>query len=292
MQEGTPIIIKRKKKHVHAHHGGAWKVAYADFVTAMMAFFMVMWIMSLSAEDRNVVQAYFKDPVGFSRNQPLGSTHVRPQNTPPASKEGQKDVGNSDLSKEMKVKGEIEKMRQDIEQTLQDDPALRELLNKNAVEVKITSEGLEIEFIENDMNGEVFFKMGSAEVRLQARDVIGKIAPILAMSGYALVVEGHTDANPYVGEGYDNYDLSFDRGNAVRHLLLEGGVGAEKFQEVVAYADQRPRVADDPYHFSNRRVTVLLPISTPLSKEVPGVTSTGIKESIEGIFRNPLGIKR
>lgn len=292
MQEGTPIIIKKKKVHGHAHHGGAWKVAYADFVTAMMAFFMVMWIMSLSAEDRNVIQAYFKDPVGFSRNQPLGSTHVRPQTSPPSEKEGQKDVGNTDLAKQIAAKAEIDKVKNEVEKALQEDPALRDMLEKKSVNVNVTSEGLEIEFIENDMNGEVFFKVGSAEVRPQAKVVIGKIAPILAATDHVIIVEGHTDARPYDGNGYDNYDLSFDRANTVRHLLGGGGVKSEKFQEVVAYADQRPRVVTDPYHFSNRRVTVLLPFGEPASKQNPGVTKTGIKESIEGIFRNPVGIKR
>ena len=282
MQDGTPIIIKRKKSKKHAHHGGAWKVAYADFVTAMMAFFMVMWIISLDGEDREVIQAYFRDPVGFSKTHPRNEISLRPSHAS-QPKPGQMDAGNAQVRQDMKDLGEI---RDEIEQDLRDDPELREMLENQAIEIKLTYEGLVLEFIENEVNGEVFFKLGQSVVRPQARVVIAKIAPILGKAGRPMVMEGHTDALPFSGGGRDNYDLGYERASAVRKLLMEGGVAAGQFREVVSYAAQRPRVLDDPFHFSNRRVSILLPFREQ-KRFITGLPSEGMADTVEGIFRMP-----
>lgn len=286
MQDGTPIIIKKKKVHGHGHHGGAWKVAYADFVTAMMAFFMVMWIMSLSDEDKQLVQAYFEDPTGFSKKIPRGEQHIMPwQKFNKKQREG--EFGNAEVREQMQARDEMQEIREDVVEKIEQDPELKELMEKQAITATITSEGLEIELIESEMNGEVFFVVGSAVVRPQAVSVIGKVAPILAQTGHALVVEGHTDSRQYVGEGYDNYNLSHDRADAVRRLLLAGGVAGPQIEAIKAYADQKPRLPKDPAHFSNRRVTILLPFATEASRQIDELPSTQLRESIEGVFRRP-----
>ena len=287
MQEGTPIIIKKKKSHGHGHHGGAWKVAYADFVTAMMAFFMVMWIMSLSDEDKQLVQAYFEDPTGFSKRMPKGEVVLTPiEKKRRARKEG--EFGNAEVREQNKARDEMQDVREEIIEQIGNDPELEVLLQQQAIQTKFTAEGLEIELIESDMNGEVFFVIGSAVVRPQAVAVIGKIAPILANTGYDIVVEGHTDSRPYVGKGYDNFSLSHDRADAVRKLLLSGGVPDAKIEAIKAYADRKPRLAQDPNHFSNRRVTILLPFKTEEPKSIGDLPSEELRESIEGVFKRPI----
>jgi chemotaxis protein MotB len=286
MQDGTPIIIKRKKARAHAHHGGAWKVAYADFVTAMMAFFMVMWILSLSDNDRQLVQAYFEDPTGFSKRVSKGEQHIMPWQTFNKKKQ-EAEQGNAELRDEMKARQEVQDVRTDLEEQIKEDPELKALFDQQAISMKVTAEGLEIALIESEMNGEVFFVVGSAVVRPQAVMVIAKIAPILAETNRALVVEGHTDSRPYVGSGYDNFNLSYDRADAVRRLLLGGGVADGQIEGIKAFADKKPRLPNDPAHFSNRRVTILLPFSTEQADRIDELPSSKLRESIQGVFRRP-----
>jgi chemotaxis protein MotB len=288
MQDGTPIIIRKKKSHKHGHHGGAWKVAYADFVTAMMAFFMVMWIMSLSDKDRQLVQAYFQDPVGFSKNPPKSSPSVRPP-TPPSNDPGQKDSGNAELEQAQNARAEAQQVMEQIEQVIKQDAALQEMLRQNAIETKITPEGLQIELIESDMNGEVFFKVGSAEVQPRAREVMAHIAPVLAKAARPIVVEGHTDARPLNRGVYDNYTLSTDRAHAVRRLLRMSGVTESQIEAVKGYAAQKPRVPEDPMHFSNRRVTILLPFGVELPRRIEELPNSRLNDTIQGVFRDPFG---
>ena len=287
MQDGTPIIIKKKKGRKHAHHGGAWKVAYADFVTAMMAFFLVMWILSLSDEEKQLVQAYFEDPTGFSKTHPRSDTHIEVF-PPMADKPNETNDGNAELQQAAEARGEIEKAQKAIEEAIRQDAQLQQLVQQKSIEMTITAEGLTIELIESDLNGEVFFKVGSAEVQPRAREVIAKIAPILAETGHAIVVEGHTDSRPYGSPNYDNYMLSTDRAHAVRRLLGAGGVADAQMEGVKGYADQKPRVKDDPAHFSNRRVTVLLPFSFEAPRKIMELPSDKLSESVEGVFRNPV----
>jgi chemotaxis protein MotB len=287
MQDGTPIIIKKKKSHKHGHHGGAWKVAYADFVTAMMAFFMVMWIMSLSDDDRQLVQAYFEDPTGFSKNYPKGEMHIMPWQKY-GKKKTEADRGNAELIDQAKLRDDLAKVREQVEEQLNADPELKRLLEQQSIETKIDHEGLHIELIESDLNGEVFFKVGSAEVQPRASQVLAKIAPILAETGNPIVVEGHTDSRPFARPGYDNFHLSSDRAQEVRMLLQANGVIASQIEAVKGYADQKPRLANDPAHFSNRRVTILLPFGREASRHIFEMPSDKLNQSVEGVFRNPV----
>lgn len=263
MSDGTPIIIKKKKSHGHGgHHGGAWKVAYADFVTAMMAFFMVMWIMGLSDQTRAQIQGYFNDPLGFTKNEPKAKVNIQPPGNQ-YSRIGQtQTAGPQDSRKE---KQEAEVVKNQIEEALKSKDAGLEGLAKD-VEVNVTDEGLELQFVEKDR---AFFEVGSATLLPDAKRLIARIAPVLAHTGRKMMIDGHTDARPYPGSGYDNWDLSGDRANAMRRALKSGGVSVGQIVTVRANADQKLRMPDAPYDSSNRRVTILLPYESALSDAAP-----------------------
>ena len=282
MQDGTPIIIKKKKVHGHGHHGGAWKVAYADFVTAMMAFFMVMWIMGLSQEDRNVIQSYFNDPQGFDKRPPRSAISIGPPGGPASKKTGEASTGTSETQKEV---NEALKLQKQLEGEIQTDPTLSGLYRSDAIDVNVNAEGVVLEFIENEASGEIFFSVGSAQVRPAARLLIQKVAPILAATRRPMQIEGHTDARPYPGSGYDNFDLSTDRANAVRRLFLSSGISGKQIVQVTGYADTRPRTSN-PLDPVNRRVSVLLPYAMT-EPDIKSLPSDELNESVEGLFRLP-----
>lgn len=249
----TSIIIKKKKGHgEHGHHGGSWKVAYADFVTAMMAFFMVMWIMGLSAETKAQIQGYFNDPLGFMKNTPKLKISVSPPGSPNAGKGPGKGAGNeaqkADEQQLNKIKGEIT-------QKLSTTGDLAELLKH--VDITVTNEGLRIEFVESTVA--TFFQSGRATILPEAMKFVQRIGPILAQSKRPLVIEGHTDAVPYPSNSYNNWDLSSDRANAMRRALQSSGVPAKQFCGIRALADTELKRPDKPNDVSNRRVTILLP---------------------------------
>lgn len=276
-----PIIIKRRKKTHHPHHGGAWKVAYADFITAMMAFFLVMWIMGLSEDDRAIIQGYFNDPAGFQKSTPRGEPSIFSQQDTQIS--SMEDARARQARDEQEG---AERLYTELREGVESDPELSAMLEASQLQIRVTAEGIQIDIIENESNGEVYFKLGSADVRPAARELIGKIGPLLASSGRKMVIEGHTDSRPYPGIGYDNFDLSNDRAQAVRRLLIGSGVQQSQVMEVRALADTQPRLAADPRHFSNRRVTVLLPYQFE-PKGLIAMPKIDVTESIEGQFRVP-----
>lgn len=282
MQEGTPIIIKKVKKGGHGHHGGAWKVAYADFVTAMMAFFLVMWILGMSAEDKASVAAYFRDPNGFSkkvqRNTPTLGITEQPSRAGAVSEEG--------MALEEKEMSQIEG---DINKSIEADPELSGLVEDGDFSIRNTAEGLLVELIENETSGELFFKSGSDVVRPKAEKVFAAIAPVLGASKRLIEIEGHTDSEPFGSYAYDNYDLSSDRARSVKRLLLRNGVGQNQIHAVTGKADTELRNPADPYHFSNRRVTILLPyqFAPGAPKKLPANIGN---ESVEGAFSMPQGL--
>jgi chemotaxis protein MotB len=256
MQDGTPIIVKKVKKHGHGHHGGAWKVAYADFVTAMMAFFMVMWILGMSEDQKRQIASYFRDPIGVYNGSSNNPPSIWPDNPPVPSSNSGSPAFDSAAEHDRK---EGEKVKKEVEKQMEKDENLKPLLNSGAVTVDQNNEGVQIELIENETNGEVFFQVGSAEIRPKARQLFNTLAPILAQMNRKMFIDGHTDSRPMSGGGMDNYDLSSSRANAVRRLLMVGGVKEEQILEVRGKADKEPRVSSDPFHFSNRRVSIVMP---------------------------------
>lgn len=291
MQDGTPIIIKKKKKHAHGHHGGAWKVAYADFVTAMMAFFLVMWILGMNDEQKESIAAYFNDPVGYSKAQPKYPIAIGLDGKPASRRTAEKSGGENQVTMSQE-NAEMRRIKGQVEEKLEEDPELKRLAQTGGISVNQTSEGLVIEIIENETKGEVFFTLGSAEVRPQARAMFARIAPVLAASKRLLFIDGHTDSLPLNRAGYDNFDLSGERANAVRRLLKAGGVPVNQFLGVRAKGATEPRLPNDPTHFSNRRVTILMPYrynpgpvdSLPVdinSKEVEGAFAGAPRAEID-----------
>ncbi len=282
MSEGTPIIIKKKKVSGHGHHGGSWKVAYADFVTAMMAFFMVMWIMGMSDSTRSMVQGYFNDPKGFIKNPPKSRTPF----AIPGSPQPRQGKGGDSKGESLKAETEAaKKIETSLEKAITSDPSLRSLF-KN-MDMSITEEGLRIEFME--ASGSVFFETGKATIRPDALRLVSKVAPLLAKAGRALIIEGHTDAMPYAGGGYDNLDLSADRAKAMKHALQAGGMPTKLFSQVRGYGATKLRKPGDPLDFSNRRVTVLIPfhIVSDSSIDLP---ADAIREQVQSVFRRPVEI--
>ena len=283
MNEGTPIIIKKKKGHGgHAHHGGSWKVAYADFVTAMMAFFMVMWIMGLSDQSRAQIAGYFNDPLGFEKNMPNSKNVINIKSAPPQDMHKvkvQDDIASDDVK-------QIEQEKKQLDQALvSGDLAMKEMIKQ--VEVTVTQEGLQIEFIES--TGAVFFETGSAVVRPIAKTLVSKIAPIIAKSGRKLIIEGHTDSVKYPSETYTNWDLSADRANALRRLLVADGVSDKAVLQVRGYADTKLKKPEDPTHFSNRRVTVLLPFKD-ITNPILDLPQEEFKHEREAVFRQSVSV--
>jgi chemotaxis protein MotB len=257
MSDERPIIIIKKKGGHEAHHGGSWKVAYADFVTAMMAFFLVMWILGLNQETRQSIAAYFNNPAGFVKS---GKGGKNPMSLAAASASGKPAItpGRASIVKENEG-AKFKEVKDAIENLLNSSPDLKGL--KGHVEITITQEGLRIELIEDDKRP-IFFDSGSAALRPDTAKLLGKIGPMLAQLTNSLTVEGHTDAQPYSGgaRGYSNWNLSSDRAISARNALA-AALRPGQISRVAGYADSRPRNPVDPFHFSNRRVSFLLEYS-------------------------------
>ncbi len=233
----APIIVVRKKSGHGAHHGGAWKVAYADFVTAMMALFIVLWLMSQSDQVKRAVAGYFNDPRGTANL--LGTTMT-----------GNPAQALTDANRQR-----LEQMKEKLEREIQSKKELQPLAKQ--IEIKITPEGLRIELVEGK-NG-TFYESGSARLSQSGQELLVLLAAELKTLPNDLLIEGHTDATPYSTDvNYSNWELSADRANAARRLLQQNGVRPNQVAQVRGYADQLLRVKNNPYDPSNRRITILV----------------------------------
>jgi chemotaxis protein MotB len=230
-----PIIVIKKVSGHGGHHGGAWKVAYADFVTALMALFIVLWLMGSSEQVKKAVAGYFNDPKGTANL--LGTT---------MSGNGVAvTVTNDNMQKlKEKLEGEI-KAQKELEK-----------LSKQ-IEITITPEGLRIELIE-DKNG-IFYQTGGAKLSSSGQELVALLAAELKTLPNELLIEGHTDAAQYSSDtNYSNWELSADRANSARRLLQQDGVRSDQVTQVRGYADQLLRVKSNPYDPSNRRISILV----------------------------------
>jgi chemotaxis protein MotB len=236
--KAQPIIIVKKKGGHGGHHGGAWKVAYADFVTAMMALFIVLWLMGSSEKVKKAVSGYFNDPKGTG--QLLGTTMT--------------GTGDAVQISEANAKA-LQDLKEKLEKEIQQQKELQKLANQ--VEITITAEGLRIELIEGK-NG-TFFQSGSAQLSDKGQELLALLAAELKTLPNKLQLEGHTDAAQYSnGTSYSNWELSADRANSARRLLQQDGVRADQVTQVRGYADQLLHVKDNPLDPSNRRVSILV----------------------------------
>lgn len=234
-----PIIVVKKKGGHAGHHGGAWKVAYADFVTAMMSLFIVLWLMNQSDAVKKAVAGYFNDPKGTASL--LGTT---------MSGNGVNVTTSPDENQK-----KLEELKQKLEKEIQARKDLENLIKQ--IEITITSEGLRIELLE-DKNG-TFYQSGSAQLSDSGQELLGLLAGELKTLPNKLLIEGHTDAAQYSSDAnYSNWELSADRANTARRLLQKDGVRADQVTQVRGFADQMLRVKSNPYDPSNRRITILV----------------------------------
>ena len=233
-REGAVILIKRKYRHA-GHHGGAWKVAYADFVTAMMALFIVLWLMSASDQVKKAVGGYFQDPWG--RGKMIGST---------VAGEGESLAVKPDEMRAIKDK---------LEEAMKKAPEFKAL--QDHIQTTVTGEGLRIELLETDQG--MFFESGRPQPSQFGADLLTRLAAELGKLPNRVLIEGHTDAVPLSSrEEYSNWELSSDRANAARRLMQESGLRADQVTQVRGFADQRLRVPARPKDATNRRISVIV----------------------------------
>jgi chemotaxis protein MotB len=251
-----PIIVKKVKKGGHAHHGGSWKVAYADFVTAMMAFFMVMWILGMDEQTRKAIEGYFSSPAGVKKGYGSGSSPLSSGNSP---------TKLADRQIRMIVRAAEERaFKQTAESIRAKLDSAKGFIGNARFEVSTSQQGLRIELIE-DASGENFFPRGSAQLKPAAVDGLAIVAHELLALHNSIVVEGHTDASAYGSSAtYTNWELSSDRANAARRALEHAGLPRGRITEVRGYAATKLNRPDDPLASQNRRISVLLPFTEPV----------------------------
>ena len=310
-----PIIIKKIKKGGHGHHGGAWKIAYADFVTAMMAFFLLLWLLnSVTQESLEGISNFFA-PVSTSQTTSgsgdiLGGKTITEEGVavsatardsvtmdlpPPKagtggdlsqgeaeakSKPTEEDVEAQAAKKEQES---FEDAKQDLEKTLESVPQMRQL--KNSLLVDNTPEGLRIQLIDRD--GLAMFPSGSAKMFLHTQRLLELVAKVILQMPQDVSISGHTDATPFAGKDYGNWELSADRANAARRQLEEFNVPEARIKRVVGKAATEPLKADDPNHPSNRRLSIVLLRGTGREAEAKKAeekaTEEKVKEALPGL---------
>ena len=235
------IIIKRKKVVEGGHHGGAWKVAYADFVTAMMSLFIVLWLMGADDEVKKAVTFYFNNPSGNGKMIGVET---------PGAIGSSIDIPTDDMSK----------LREKLQQALKSLPAFVKL--KDHIEITITADGLRIELLETEAG--MFFESGKAVPTAGGAELLGKLAQELGQLPNNVLIEGHTDSKPFAGDGsYSNWELSTDRANAARKCMVEHGLRPEQVGQVRGFADRQLRHPETPDSASNRRISVIVQYLKP-----------------------------
>jgi chemotaxis protein MotB len=244
--ENAPIIIYKRRKSHQAHHGGAWKVAYADFVTAMMALFIVLWLLSSSEQVQKAVGGYFSDPTGHGKD--IGN--------------GLRGVGGESLTIE---KEDMSKLKEKLDQAIKQTVPLQKI--KEHVVMTLTGEGLRIELSEGNQ-GSFFFESGSPLPSAFGKELLSSLAAEIGKLPNTVIIEGHTDAHSFSGvKDYSNWELSSDRANSARRWMEQNGMRADQVVQVRGYADRKPRDTSDPEGPTNRRITLI--IQNPEVKTAP-----------------------
>ena len=235
VDESRPIIIVKKKSAHGGHHGGAWKVAYADFVTAMMALFIVLWLLNTSKPVREAIAGYFRDPAGTEGK--LGTSSEGPG--------AQVVVAKDDMAK----------LKSDLEKAISHMPDFNKV--KDQIEIKVTSEGLRIELLESATG--TFFDLGSPNPNQNGKELLDLLAGELGKLPNKISIEGHTDSKPYSGKrNYGNWELSVDRANSARRMMQQEGLGEKQVAQVRGFADQLLRKPENPFDPSNRRISLIV----------------------------------
>ncbi len=266
----TPRRVVKKVIRRGGHHSGAWKVAYADFVTAMMALFIVLWIIGQSKSVKDAVAAYFRDPTVFQKGAASllkggsgAGGSVVPSLAAVASPE--RKNGNQQADREA-LEATAAALREEIHrQTI-----LARL--EDRIKIELIEEGLRIQLVETDQG--IFFDVGSAQVKPATRQLLALIAKEVGRLPNDVVLEGHTDSRPYLGPpSYTNWELSADRANAARRILEGEGLRSHQIARVVGYADRQLAIVNDALDAANRRISIIVqfqkkkPPDTPAGEE-------------------------
>jgi chemotaxis protein MotB len=246
-EKPAPIIIVRKKGRHGGHHGGAWKVAYADFVTAMMALFIVLWLLNTSSDVQKAISAYFRDPTGAGKETGSGAAGAGEGIT----------IGKDDMAG----------LKDKLQDALKKAPEFEAL--KDNVQFSVTGEGLRVEMLENESG--TFFESGSPKPSAAGQELLKQMAQEMGRLPNDLLIEGHTDSRPYgSNRDYSNWELSTERANAARRLMEVSGLRAGQVAQVRGFADRQLRVADQPESASNRRISIIVKYQRPV--EVAGAS--------------------
>ncbi|WP_374311603.1 flagellar motor protein MotB [Dongia sp.] len=291
MADERPIIIKRIKKSGGGHHGGAWKVAYADFVTAMMAFFLLLWLLgNTTDEQKKAIGNYFSPTLSVSdaattvavmdgqtqvmettsggaaaevdveedgTGQTGDGTGASDQEAPVAAAQGEKPIDAQEAEAALKAEEtkKFEEVKKQIQQVIAQTPDLSGL--QDNLKIDQTPEGLRIQLL--DKEKESMFASGSAQMADKSRQLLALVAQAVKGMPNKLAISGHTDAAPFVGaEGRTNWELSSDRANAARRVLVENGIDPSHVSNVVGRADTDPFVKENPNDPQNRRISIVL----------------------------------
>jgi chemotaxis protein MotB len=267
-----PIIIKKIKKGHHGHHGGAWKIAYADFVTAMMAFFLLMWLLGSTAKgDLNGISEYFQTPLQVALMGGSGAgdatSIIKGGGTDLTKSAGQVKRGEVERDRSAMMKAakaeidredriQLQKLKERVESVLEANARLRAF--RSQIRLDITNEGLRIQIV--DELNRPMFDLGSARLKDYTREILREIGVVLNGVDNKLSLAGHTDAKPYAGgdKGYSNWELSADRANASRRELVAAGIDEGKIVRVVGLSSSILFVKDDPQDPANRRISIVV----------------------------------
>ncbi len=265
LDEKRPIIIKKVRKGHHGHHGGAWKIAYADFVTAMMAFFLLMWLIgSTSQADLKGIAEYFENPwrVSMSGGSGAGDATAvikgggedltRSTGQVKKTNEGKRDIVTRAEEEETK---RLEALRKELLKRVEENPELNRYFDQ--VRVELTRDGLRVQII--DEAKRPMFRLASDEMEPYAREILTELAPAIAALPNRVSISGHTDARPFARDvWFSNWELSADRANAARRGLVSSGLPASQIVRVAGLADSVPLNREDPYAAINRRISILV----------------------------------
>jgi chemotaxis protein MotB len=308
-----PIIVKKIKKVAGGHHGGAWKVAYADFVTAMMAFFLLLWLLNaVTEEQKKGIAAYFRPTLAVQNtsatftiltgqaqpmedmsggasqesedededqamqqapatgegdrpqmlegekpdigagNEPQPGTGTEPQ---PGKGDKPVDLAEAEAAVKASEQKQLEQIKDDIKNAIQDDPQLKQL-EKN-LKIDQTEDGIRIQLLDQEKIS--MFPSGSAAMNPRSRELLEKVAEVVRTLPNKIEISGHTDARPYAGgHGYTNWELSADRANASRRVLVGAGISSDRLVMIKGQADTDPFVKNDPFDPQNRRISIVL----------------------------------
>ncbi|POZ61125.1 flagellar motor protein MotB [Chromobacterium alticapitis] len=259
-----PIVVKKIKKGGHGHHGGAWKIAYADFVTAMMAFFLLMWLLgSASQGTLNGIAEYFKTPlkVALSGGSGAGDATSLVKGggndlTKQAGQVNKAGAKKEEVMQKQQEQARLDQLQQKIQRTIDSSALFKEY--KNQLKLEMTPEGLKIQIV--DEQNRPMFDSGSSRMLPHTRVLLQQLASELNQLPNRISISGHTDAKPFAGDqgGYSNWELSADRANTARRELISGGLSESKVLRVVGLASAIPLVKSDVFSPENRRITIIV----------------------------------